>query len=87
MNTMDKTLLRQMRRYVGIEDEVQLKQMLIAAEKLAQRGDVPPELTSTLSGLGMLLERISMTYEQHDRDLALALTQPGNQFSRTDDGQ
>jgi PAS domain S-box-containing protein len=71
MNTMDKTLLRQMRRYVGIEDEVQLKQMLIAAEKLAQRGDVPPELTSTLSGLGMLLERISMTYEQHDRDLAL----------------
>jgi PAS domain S-box-containing protein len=68
---MDKTLLRQMRRYAGIDDETQLEHMLVAASNFAQHKDVPPELKSTLSGLSMLLERISVTYEQHDRDLAL----------------
>lgn len=68
---MDKTLLRQMRRYAGIEDEAQLEHMLVAAADFSQQKEVPTELKSMLSGLGMLLERISVTYEQHDRDLAL----------------
>jgi PAS domain S-box-containing protein len=68
---MDKTLLRQMRRYAGIEDEAQLQRVLDEATTLATRPDIGDELKATLGGLGILLERISVTYEQHNRDLAL----------------
>ncbi len=68
---MDKTLLRQMRRYAGVEDEAHLQRVLDEAAALSARPDIGEELKATLSGLGVLLERISVTYEQHNRDLAL----------------
>jgi PAS domain S-box-containing protein len=68
---MDKTLMRQMRRYAGIEDETQLQRVLDEAAVLARQDGISNELKATLEGIGVLLERISLTYEQHDRDLAL----------------
>ena len=61
---MDKTLMRQMRRYAGIEDETQLKRVLDEAAVLARQDGISNELKATLEGIGVLLERISLTYEQ-----------------------
>lgn len=63
--------MRQMRRYAGIEDETQLQRVLDEAAVLARQDGISNELKATLEGIGVLLERISLTYEQHDRDLAL----------------
>jgi len=68
---LDKTLLRQVRRYLGLDGEEQLREALHAARDAAHSRDLPERLRSLLSGLDVLLERISVTYEQHDRDLAL----------------
>ena len=63
--------MRQMRRYAGIENEAQLQQVLDEAAVLARQDGISGGLKATLEGIGVLLERISLTYEQHDRDLAL----------------
>ena len=68
---MHKTLMRQLRRSVGIEDAEHLQRFQSALAALALREDIAPDLARGLSGLGDVFERMSATYEQHDRDLAL----------------
>ena len=55
--------MRQMRRYAGIEDETQLQRVLDEAAVLARQDGISNELKATLEGIGVLLERISLTYE------------------------
>lgn len=68
---MHKTFLRQIRRSLKIEDADRLNDFLSALSNLTQRSDIPRELSAGLAGLGELFERVSATYEQCDRDLAL----------------
>ena len=68
---MHKTLIRQLRRSLGVEDGDQLQRLLAAIAGLAARKDIGEDVARGLAGFGEVFERISATYEQHDRDLAL----------------
>ncbi len=68
---MHNTLKRQLRKHFGAADEDQLQAVLQDVAASAQRSDLPPNLRHGLAFLGQLTERISSTYEQYDRDLAL----------------
>ncbi len=68
---MHKTLMRQLRRTIGVEDGEQLQHLLAGIAGLAAREDIGAELARGLSGFGEMFERISGVYEQFDRDLAL----------------
>jgi PAS domain S-box-containing protein len=68
---MHKTLMRQMRRSLGVEDGDQLQRFLGDLADLAGREGISEVLARNLAGVGELLERMSSAYDQHDRDLAL----------------
>jgi len=68
---MHRTLLRQIRRSLGIEDAEHLRHLLANLGDLAAHRDVPDDVARGVAGLGGLLDRISAAYEQHDRDMAL----------------
>jgi len=69
--TMHKTLWRQIRRTLGVDDPERLSNLLAEMEELAGRADASEELARCIAGLATLLERISVSYEHADRDLAL----------------
>jgi PAS domain S-box-containing protein len=66
MLNLHHTLAQQLRRHCGIESEAQWQAVLDA---LSPPGAVPAPLAGVLAGLGPLIERISHTYELHERDL------------------
>ena len=66
---MQKTLLRQLKRTLGIADEAGLNDLLAAARDNATRVD--PALRPLLDGLGEFLGKVDATYEQYERDLEL----------------
>lgn len=66
---MNKALLRQLKRTIGVADEAALAAYLDSLNSLAARSD--PALQGLLSGLGDLLHRVDASYEQYDRDLEL----------------
>jgi len=66
---MQKALLRQLRRSVGVDDAAGLSHLLETARQAAT--DAPPEVRSLLEGFGDLLQRVDATYEQYERDVAL----------------
>lgn len=68
---MHKTLNRQLHRLLGIEDGEQWQRFVLAVAALGARPDIATETARALLGLGELVERVSATYEQYDRDLAL----------------
>jgi PAS domain-containing protein len=66
---MNKALLRQLKRTIGIGDEAGLAAYLESLSSLAASSD--PALQGLLTGLGDLLQRVDASYEQYDRDLEL----------------
>jgi PAS domain-containing protein len=66
---MNKALLRQLKRTIGIADEAALAAYLDALSSHAANSD--PALQGLLSGFGDLLQRVDASYEQFDRDLEL----------------
>jgi len=66
---MQKTLLRQLKRSLGISDEPGLAALLAAVQANAAAGD--PALRSLLLGFGDFLAKVDATYEQYERDLEL----------------
>jgi PAS domain S-box-containing protein len=66
---MQKTLLRQLKRSLGISSEAELAELLSSMNKAAAAAD--PSLRSALEGFGDFLTRIDSSYEQYERDLDL----------------
>ena len=66
---MQKALLRQLKRTIGVADETALAALLEAAARSSETAD--PALRQLLSGLGSLLERVGESYAQYERDLEL----------------
>ncbi|NWK78657.1 response regulator [Aquitalea sp. LB_tupeE] len=68
---MQNTLLRQLRRTMGIADETSLRQVLDGFERLAGRTDIDPAIATALRGFTGLLQRVGDSYTQQDRDISL----------------
>ena len=66
---MQKALLRQLKRSLGIADEAALTALLEAAKSAASLAD--PALRGLLTGFGVLLERVGESYDQYERDIEL----------------
>ncbi len=66
---MQKALLRQLKRSMGIADEAALAAMLDAARAAVDSSD--PALRGLLGGFGSFLERVEESYSQYERDLEL----------------
>jgi len=66
---MQKTLLRQLKRTVGIEDAAALEQLLARLQLAADSAE--PAMAALFAGLEELLGRIDASYEQYERDLQL----------------
>lgn len=66
---MNKALLRQLKRTIGIGDEAALAAYLDTLSSCATGSD--PALQGLLSGFADLLQRVDASYEQYDRDLEL----------------
>jgi len=66
---MQKTLLRQLKRSIGIASEAELQALLATMQAAA--GAAEPALRGVLEGFGQLLERVDGCYEQYERDLEL----------------
>ncbi|MBU1362679.1 MAG: response regulator [Gammaproteobacteria bacterium] len=66
---MQKTLLRQLKRSLGIASEGELADLLNAMQAAATTAD--PALRRALEGFGEFLTRVDGSYEQYERDLDL----------------
>ncbi|UCV11618.1 response regulator [Dechloromonas denitrificans] len=66
---MQKTLLRQLKRSIGVADETELARLLATLQAAAETAD--PALQGLLAGFGDLLERVGSCYDQYERDLEL----------------
>ncbi len=66
---MNRTLLRQLKRSMGVADEAALAALL--AEAQAAAGTLSPALRGLLGGLDDFLQRVEVSYDQYERDLDL----------------
>ena len=66
---MQKLLLRQLKRSLGVSDESELATLLADLQAAAPQAD--PTLQPLLKGFGKLLASIDSSYEQYERDLEL----------------
>ena len=66
---MQKTLLRQLKRSLGVADESELAALLSHMQAAADAAD--PSMQGLFSGFGDLLERVGACYDQYERDLEL----------------
>ncbi|MCG2575748.1 response regulator [Dechloromonas sp. XY25] len=66
---MQKLLLRQLKRSLGVSDESELATLLDDLQAAAPQAD--PTLQPLLTGFGKLLASIDASYEQYERDLEL----------------
>ena len=66
---MQKTLLRQLKRSLGVGTEAELATLLQTAQAAASSAD--PALRGLLDGFADLLARVDASYEQYERDLEL----------------
>ncbi|HEX6734097.1 MAG TPA: response regulator [Azonexus sp.] len=66
---MRTLLLRQLRRSLHLADEGELAALLAALG--ANAGQLPPALQPLGRGFGQLLDQVTASYEQYERDLAL----------------
>ena len=65
---MQKALLRQLKRTIGVADEAALVALL---GELQQAAGAQPALRALAEGFGDLLQRVDASYEQYERDLEL----------------
>ncbi|MDY0012370.1 MAG: ATP-binding protein [Rhodocyclaceae bacterium] len=70
-NPIHATLLRQLRRHTGIDSPARLEAALAASLQIAQAAGAPEDARRLLESMGALLDRVSASYEQFERDLAL----------------
>ena len=66
---MQKNLLRQLKRSMGVGSESELSDLLTSMDAAATSAD--PALQGILKGFGDLLARVDASYEQYERDLDL----------------
>jgi len=66
---MQKTLLRQLKRTIGVGDDAALTQLVASMQAAAASAD--PALRGLLGGFSDFLERVGSCYEQYERDLEL----------------
>ncbi|UCV22906.1 PAS domain-containing hybrid sensor histidine kinase/response regulator [Ferribacterium limneticum] len=66
---MQKALLRQLKRSLGISSEAELAALLNSMSTAATTAD--PSLRAALEGFGDFLTRVDSSYEQYERDLDL----------------
>ncbi|MFH1660215.1 MAG: response regulator [Pseudomonadota bacterium] len=66
---MQKALLRQLKRSLGIASEAELAALLNSMSLAATTAD--PALRTALDGFGEFLKRVDSSYEQYERDLDL----------------
>ena len=66
---MQKSLLRQLKRSLGVGDEAALGELLARLREVSEGCD--PALQQMASGFGEFLERVDASYEQYERDLEL----------------
>ena len=66
---MQKSLLRQLKRSLGVGDEAALGELLAKLRQASEECD--PTLRQMALGFGDLLQRIDASYEQYERDLEL----------------
>ena len=66
---MQKNLLRQLKRSMGVGSESELSDLLTSMEAAAASAD--PALHGILNGFGDFLARVNASYEQYERDLDL----------------
>ena len=66
---MQKALLRQLKRSLGIGSEAELAALLNSMSLAASTAD--PALRTALDGFGEFLKRVDSSYEQYERDLDL----------------
>ncbi|MGB4066048.1 MAG: response regulator [Azonexus sp.] len=66
---MQKALLRQLKRSLGIGSEAELAALLNSMSLAATTAD--PALRTALDGFGDFLKRVDISYEQYERDLDL----------------
>lgn len=68
---MNRLLLRQLKRTVGIENAQDLTDWLEVLSRYAADSSLPPPLQQLCGGLPLLLERVSLSYALGERDLEL----------------
>ena len=68
---MHRTLLRQLRRSLGVADEAAWEKLCARLEALADGGGGDEALRSLASGLASLVAQVDASYVQAERDLAL----------------
>ena len=66
---MQKNLLRQLKRSIGVSDESELEALLASMSAVTASAD--PALQGLLGGFRDLLARVDASYEQYERDLDL----------------
>jgi PAS domain S-box-containing protein len=66
---MQKNLLRQLKRTIGVSCEAELADLLASLK--ADSAKAAPQLRGILEGFGELLKRVDASYEQYERDLEL----------------
>lgn len=66
---MKKSLLRQLKRSIGINDEAELANLLQLLPAASASAD--PALRNLLEGFGDFLQRVDTSYDQYERDLDL----------------
>lgn len=66
---MQKNLLRQLKRSIGVDSEAALADLLVAAQ--ADAGSAAPGVRALLAGFGDFLARVNSSYVQYERDLEL----------------
>ena len=69
---MHKTLMRQLRKMLGIDDTVQLQHFLDGLSAFADQERMPEAVRVGVDGSGAFIERIADTYEQYDRHQVLS---------------
>jgi PAS domain S-box-containing protein len=68
---MNRLLLRQLKRCLGVQGEASLAPLLDELLKAAAHPDMPPAVAVALAGFPALLQSVGEAYEQADRNLAL----------------
>ena len=69
---MHPLLIRQLKRSLGSENEQALQALLLSFHDLADSPALPASVATALRGMGDLIQRVDVVYEQNDRDLALS---------------
>ncbi|NML28983.1 GGDEF domain-containing protein [Zoogloea dura] len=68
---MNRLLLRQLKRATQLEGEAAVERLLAELKLRARTESFPSDMNRFLLGVGELLERVSASYDHHERDVEL----------------